>query len=80
MVSDVVGLDKELSTVVKKILVGAGCDPESDIAIMYAEKLGRNVGAHVITYYQASEEIKQILDFSWENYLGRSFRKPPRRQ
>jgi len=41
---------------VKKILVGVGSDPESDIALMYAEKLGRNLGAVVTAMHIVREE------------------------
>lgn len=41
---------------VKKILVGVGCDPESDMALMYAEKLGRSLGAMVTAMHVVQEE------------------------
>lgn len=44
------------SMMVKKILVGVGTDPESDIALMYAEKLGRTLGAPVTAMHIVQEE------------------------
>lgn len=54
---------------VKKILVGAGSDPASDIALLYAEKLGRHLGAEVTAMHIVKEEpipaswpIKELVE------------------
>jgi len=59
---------------VKKILVGVGSDPESDIALMYAEKLGRNLGAEVTAMHivqkapiPASWPIKEYVERNTED-------------